>query len=483
MKKGYRLLAALLVMMLVITGCSKDSSNGEGNDEVVTLEVYQVGDAPKNLDDLTAKINEISEEEIGVKVKFNYIGWGDYSEKMGVMVSAGDEFDIAFASNYLVNAQKGAYADLTELIDEHAAGFFDSIDDIYYDGNVIDGKMYAFPVNGNVFAQQMLTFDAEVLDKYDLDISNVNSYGDALAALEVVKANELETVPFAIGKDFRANLGNFDYILGDKLPFAVNIDGDHDKIINALETEEGMTRLKEIRELFLAGVIPQDAATSTTSYDLSSGTWFMRGETQGPADYGDSLLSQVAGKEIVSRPLNSGLKSTDQAQMANFIVAQNSKHKEEAVKWLNLLNTNAEMMNTLVYGLEGEAWEKVDDSHLKFLDGYKEGYHMAAWNTGNSELLLQPEHVTDEMIAQREIDTANAVVSPILGFNLITEDIETEIANLLNVMDEFGAVINTGTVDPVVETANLITKLEAAGWTTVLEEMQSQYDAFRASKN
>ncbi|WZU01830.1 hypothetical protein MGH68_01560 [Erysipelothrix sp. D19-032] len=35
------------------------------------------------------------------------------------------------------------------------------------------------------------------------------------------------------------------------------------------------------------------------------------------------------------------------------------------------------MMNTLVYGIEGESWEKVGDKHLKFLDGYKEGFHMA----------------------------------------------------------------------------------------------------------
>ncbi|WZU01828.1 hypothetical protein MGH68_01550 [Erysipelothrix sp. D19-032] len=55
--------------------------------ETVTLQVYQIGDAPKNIKELTDKINTISEKEIGVKVNFTYIGWGDYDQKMSVMVT------------------------------------------------------------------------------------------------------------------------------------------------------------------------------------------------------------------------------------------------------------------------------------------------------------------------------------------------------------------------------------------------------------
>lgn len=484
MKKGvYKFTVLALAFLLVLTGCGnkKDGGGSKGGD-VVTLQVYQIGDAPKNVQELTDKINSISEKEIGVKVNFNYIGWGDYEQKMSVMVTAGDEFDVAFANNYTVNAQKGAYADLTDLAKTHAKEFFDSVDPIYYDGNVVNGKLYGFPVNGNTFAQQMLSFNGEFIEKHNLDISKINTYADAEAVLQVIKDNEPETVPFAIGKTFKANLGNFDYVLGDALPFAVNLDGDHKKIINPFETEQGMTRLREMHSLYNKGLVPTDAATNDTSYDLNNNTWFMRQETQGPADFGDNLLTQVAGKTIVSRPLNDALKSTAQAQMANFIVAQNSKHKEESVKWLNLLNTNAEMMNTLVYGLEGTSWEKIDEGHLKFLDGYKEGYHMAAWNTGNSAILLQPESITSEMIAKRETDTKNAVVSPIVGFNFVTDDVKTEISNVKNVVDEYYAVLHTGTVNPDDVVPQFIEKLKTAGYEKIQTEMQKQYDAFLAAK-
>ena len=47
----------------------------------------------------------------------------------------------------------------------------------------------------------------------------------------------------------------------------------------------------------------------------------MREETQGPMDYGDTILNNAAGHELISRPLTKQLKSTGQAQMANFVVA------------------------------------------------------------------------------------------------------------------------------------------------------------------
>ena len=43
--------------------------------------------------------------------------------KMSVITSSGENYDIAFASNYVVNAQKGAYADLTELYKKKEQSF------------------------------------------------------------------------------------------------------------------------------------------------------------------------------------------------------------------------------------------------------------------------------------------------------------------------------------------------------------------------
>lgn len=62
---------------------------------------------------------------------------------------------------------------------KYAKKTYKNLDPAYIKGNTIDGKLYAFPVDANVYAQQMLSFNKELVDKYGLDISNIKSYADA----------------------------------------------------------------------------------------------------------------------------------------------------------------------------------------------------------------------------------------------------------------------------------------------------------------
>jgi len=403
---------------------------------------------------------------------------------MSVIIASGEQYDIAFADNYVANAQKGAFADLTELMPEYAEEVYNQIDDSYIQGNMVNGKLYAFPVNANVFAQQMLTFNQQYLDKYDLSIDGIESYADAEALLIEFKEKEPTIVPFAIGQGFRVQ-GDFDYPMGNGMPFAVNLNGDSTKIINQYEDESFVELLRTMHSWYNQGLIPADAATSNTGYPLESNTWFMRGETQGPFDYGDTVLTNAAGQKLVSKPITMPLKSTSQAQMANFVVGNTSKNKEKAVEFLGLMNSNEELLNGLVYGIEGEAWEMVegDSGKIRLLEGYKPNTHMSAWNTGNNAILYTQDTITEEMIQERDETIANATASPILGFNFNIDNVKTEITNINNVMSQYLDSLNTGTVDPDETIPNLIEALEGAGYDRVLEEMQMQYDAFLKENN
>lgn len=416
--------ASAMLLSLAACGSNGESSDSDSNsaDGVTTLLMYQVGDKPENFDQLMEIANKRIEEKINARIDLQYIGWGDWDQKMSTIISSGENYDISFASNFVANAQKGAYADLTDLAPKYAKEAYDQLDEAYIKGNTIDGKLYAFPVNGNVYAQQVLTFNKQYLDKYDIDISNINSYADAEDALKKFHEKEPNIASFAIGQTFNIS-GNYDYVMGKDYPFAIKLDGDTTKIINPYEDDEQMANLKLMHKWYKEGLIPTDAATNTTGYPLEGNTWFMREETQGPMDYGDTILNNAAGHELISRPLTKQLKSTGQAQMANFVVANVSKNKEKAVEFLGLLNSDPELLNGLVWGVEGEAWEKVEgqDNKIKLLDGYKPNTHMAAWNTGNNMILYTQESITDEMIKERDENIAKAEESPILGFNFKTD--------------------------------------------------------------
>ena len=86
----------------------RESSDSDSNsaDGVTTLLMYQVGDKPENFDQLMEIANKRIEEKINARIDLQYIGWGDWDQKMSTIISSGENYDISFASNFVANAQK-----------------------------------------------------------------------------------------------------------------------------------------------------------------------------------------------------------------------------------------------------------------------------------------------------------------------------------------------------------------------------------------
>ena len=472
--------ATLLAISLAACGnqnksSSKDTKTGDSK----SLLMYQVGDKPENFDELMKIANKRIKDKIGVTVDIQYIGWGDWDKKMPTIINSGESYDIAFAYHYVANAQKGAFADLTELSKKYAKDYLDQLPEMYIKGNEVDGKLYAIPVYGNAWGQQVLTFNDQYVKKYNLDISKVDgSYQSATEILREFHKKEPKIAAFAIGQNFNAS-ANMDYPLGKDYPFAVRLDSnDKPVIINQYEDKDFQESLKTLHQWYKEGLIPTDAATNTTGFPLEGNTWFMREETQGPMDYGDTILRNAAQQDVTSRPLTEQVKTTSQAQMANFVVSNTSKNKEKAVEFLNLLNTDPELLNGLVYGVEGKAWEKVGDNQVKLLSGYKANQHMAAWNTGNNMILYTQDTITEKQVQERDESIEKAKTSPILGFNAKTDKVKTQLSNIMNVMNRYKANLNTGSIDPETTIPELVKELKQAGWDDVQKDIQKQLDEF-----
>lgn len=458
---------------------SADSANGKTN-----VLMYQIGEPPKNFKLLMKNANKIIEKETGAHLEIKYINWGDYADKMAIMTSSGENYDIAFAQNYVINAQKGAYADLTDLFKKEGKEYYDQLDPAYIKGNEVNGKLYAVPVTGNVANQQMFSFNKELVDKYKFDISNVKNYEDLEPMLAVIKEKEPKITPMAYSKGTKVS-DNLDYILGDLLPFVVDLEGDSTKIVNQFEVEHYVNRIKTVHEYYKKGYIPADVATSDAEFNLATPNWFVRKETQGPADMGDSLLTTVAGYPIVSKALTNAYKTSGSTQAANFVISSTSKHKKEAMKILNLLNTNKELLNGLVFGPEGTNWEKDSSKKdtIKLLKGYANDTRMSAWNTGNSQILYRTDKVTDQDVAQSEKVLKEAKESPALGFSFNTDPVKTEITRIQNIMNQYNVGIQTGTVDPEKAIPELMAQFnKEEAYAKVMKEMQKQYDEFLAKQ-
>ena len=267
-------LGATLAACGNLTGNNKKSATTEDGKPIIKM--YQIGDKPDNLDVLLKNANKIIEKKVGAKLDIQYLGWGDYAQKMNVIISSGENYDIAFANNYVINAQKGAYADLTELYKKEGKDLYKALDPAYIKGNTVNGKIYAVPVAANVASSQNFAFNGPLLEKYGIDVSNVKDYASLEPVLKAIKEKDPNVVPFAMNKSYGGPSDDFDYVAVDGLPFVVDLKGDTTKIVDRYTIPRYVENLKTLHKYYEAGYIPKDVATSDTGYDLSQDTWLVR---------------------------------------------------------------------------------------------------------------------------------------------------------------------------------------------------------------
>lgn len=485
--KGATVVSLAALGTIALAGCGKSSSSSSSSSKATTVNMYMPGDKPKNYDALIKKANtEIHKTYKNINLKMNFIGWGDYTQKYNVMVTSGNSYDLAFAQNYTNNALKGAYADMSdELKSGVAKKAYQQVDPAYWKGLKVNNKIYGFPVNANVFAQNMLTFNSAFLKKYNINIDDVNSYASMEPALAKFHKENPGVAGFAIGQGFKASPRAMDFPLGNGLPFAVDSSGKNTKVVNAYDTAEMKGILNTLHSYYQKGYIPKDAATSSTQYNLQDNTWFVRQETQGPYDYGDTaLINNAGGKQMQSKAITDPYKSSAQAQVAVWTISKTSKHKKEAMQVLNLLNTNKTLLNNIAWGLEGQQWNFTDKEKgkIKLTKKYKPNYFIGAWMMGNNKNLYTLDKTTDAMIDKRDQSIKDSKTSAALGFNPDMSSMKTEITNLSNVMSKYLDILNTGTADPEPTIKKMDAELKTAGYDKVQKELQKQYDAFLADQ-
>ena len=152
---------------------------------------------------------------------------------------------------------------------------------------------------------------------------------------------------------------------------------------------------------------------------------------------------------------------------------------------LNLMYTDEYVANTLIWGIENVHYVVLDDGRVDFpegLDTQSSGYNPAVgWVMGN-QFLSRP-WVTDDIDIweQTRIFNESARLSPATGYTFDASNVAIEVAACQAVLDEYNRPIMSGSVD-LSKIEEMNNKLYAAGLQSVIDEKQSQYDAWRANR-
>lgn len=490
MKAKSRLITVLILTLVFSTllsacgGKNEATDNTQGADAKKDVELiwYTIGTPQRDTDQVMAEVSKYTSEKIGVTVKMKQIDFGNYTEKMQVLTQSGEPMDILFTSSwgfdYVQNARKGAFMDLGPLLDEYGQGIKEALDPAFLEGSKIDGKNYGIPANKELPAQDVWRFNKKWLDKYNLDIAQVNTLESLEPLFKTVKENEPNVVPLMIDRNFVPNLP-YDYII-QNLPLAVKLDTEDYKVVNILETPELKEALNTMRKYYEAGYVSSDVATLTDNSNLlMTGDWFVDRPTTQP--YADNLWSSSLGYPVVSTPATDAIIYNWSVMGSLQAISANSKHPVEAMKFLNLLNTDPYLRNLVDSGIEGVHYEKVSDNMIKNLDKSKD-YDIQSFTIGNMMLThLAEGDPADKWDGFRKFNESGKP-APLLGFNFDSSNVSAEIAALNNAKDQFWGPLMTGSVDPDKYIPKAIEQFNAAGLDKIIKEAQRQIDEWRTSQ-
>jgi putative aldouronate transport system substrate-binding protein len=491
--KRFRVLTKFLLFMLsavlVLAGCSKESSSGkqEGSGKDEPYEVSMAYITFTKIDDLPLvqeEINKIVKEKINATIKLVPINGANYQQQTNLMLTGNEKLDLLVTSSffgYNTQAAKGQLVALDDLLKSHGKGVLEILPEHLLEGNKVNGEIFGTPSMRDWGSYYGFIMRKDIVEKYNIDLSQVKTFTDLEAVFKIVKENEPSLTPIVNtgqGSTVTTVLagGKFD-VLGDSLG-AVSFNTE--KMVNMFDETEYVEAVELARKWFQAGYILKDSATSqeAAANIVKAGKGFGYFSHMKPGF--EVQEKGITGHEMVSVKLSEVYSYTDAATGFNLSIARNSQNPEKAMEVINLLYTDKDVMNLLANGIEGKHYAVKPEGVISLPEGVTESnYVFGQWQIGNNFLTYPWEGNDPDYWEQMKQHNDSAIFSPAFGFTFNPDPVKTEVAAAMNVLNQYRVGIETGTLDPNKSLPEFNKKLKDAGLEKIIAEKQKQYDEWK----
>ncbi|SDO22691.1 putative aldouronate transport system substrate-binding protein [Paenibacillus sp. yr247] len=448
---------------------------------------YPLSAIPQDMATVQEAINKITKAKINATVKLQPQTFADYVQKMNTTVASGENFDIAWVSNwnwdYVTNQSKGAFIPLDDLMAKYAPTLGKSMPQFVWDATKIGGKVYGIPNYQTVTNKQGFLIQKKFADKYNLDVNSIKKIEDLEPFLAKVKAGESKDVtPFLM--DRAGRFGNMLYGYGlEGISSIAGIDlSKPDKVVNMYETPQYTKYLDLVKSWHDKGLINDNAATLKNKADIEkTGNAVVQVHNVLKPGVEAQFKTANGGNDVIAIPTTDVWAGTGSIITTMQAISKTSKNPERAMMFINLLNTDKELYNTISFGVEGKHYTKNADNTIKI--NKEAGYvPNASWVFGNTFNGLLVEGTDPNVVANTKKENETAKPSPLMGFKFQPAAVSAEIANIATVLDQYGPGLNTGTVAASEKLKEFQEKLKAAGADKVIAEVQKQLDEWKKTK-
>lgn len=462
----------------------------------VTLAYATMNNLPteEGLAEVQEAVNEITREKIGVEVTLKPIGLADYTQSVTLSLQAGEKIDIMSSIFTFSNdVSNGMLYDITDLVDELAPETKELIGEEWLKACMYDGSLYALPAYKPVAAHGYFVCRQDILDELGIDASTVKSVEDLTDIFaKVAEAHPEMTVlaPLDQGNLDEGCLWNGIDFLSDSREKAYGVVFDGETTVeNLYESDYFMEQSQLVRDWYEAGYIMKDAATtaSTVGELMASGNYFghFTENAMVPEDLAQMLSIMEGGYPIAVLDLRDPYISTSTINTVTWGIASNTKVPEAAMKVLNLTYTDPDVLNLIIFGLEGRDYVLDEDGCFAYPEGQDAAtvpYTAALSNgiLGNAFIMHRSAGTSEEDNAAMLEANETATNSSVFGFMFDPASVSVQYTAVNNVASQYLPGLLCGSTDPETEIPAFNDALYAAGLQDIIDAKQSQLDAWLA---
>lgn len=481
---------------------SSVQSNAAGSEDLAEIVMAFYCNTDPNTQELQKvedAINTISEAEINVHVSLMPLSLGQWDQQINLMISANEQLDLMptfFSGSTTLVSMKNSnqLMPLNDLLDEYGQNIMEMTRPEYLSTTTWNNEIYAVPIYRDIVPNLYINMRTDILEDIGMldKAQNISSMQDIEEILAAVK-EQTDLIPLApSGGTGVLNFSNVllsgkfeDAVFYDPLvdTYAVTLSTDPYKVVNLYDTKEYEDSVRLIHDWFEKGYIHPDAATTTDD----NYTFVKNGKCFGFFSAGENATAgtskQKCGYDMVMIKIYSQPVTTSNINQLNWVIPVTAHEPEAAMKFMDLMYSNEDVVNLLNYGIEGTDYIVLDDGTLDYPEGVDSTtvlYNMnETWLFGNQYIAkcwtgLAPN--TRE--TSKEINDS-AVLSPLVGFTVDTENMGNQISNLTSAYNEYVRGFNCGVLDIDTELPAFVEKLEAGGINDIIADTQAQLDSWR----
>jgi len=511
-KKILALVLSLIVAMAIFAGCGPKRERAEealGEEltweekfggETVTL-TWCFPDARGVIDygewdRIQNAVNEITVREINTRIDIELIPLGEYTEKMSLKYAADEPWDIAFCGTQWNSYPNAVSQEVLEPLNydymrTYMPETMAMLDQRYFNALTINGQLYGVPLQQIYVRQNGIRFEIDWAEELGFDWASVKDFEDLEPYFDTLLANGYTECFMGAGEGMMENIISymgFDTLIGSAFPGVIRVTDEGCKVVNQYESEEfkyiaGLMQKWFEKGYFTDGVMfgGQDNYNFT---DVDRNPVSLEPVVK-PGGDAMATMKLDNGVTIKTVPIGDpAVLTTSSIMQTTMVVSANTTHPGRALAFINLLNTNEELVNLLCYGQKDIDWKWKDEANKLIEIEWGAYPGNEAFFVGNSFLTY---HVHESQIGcwdETKKINSEAKTSPLLGFTFDASPVRAKVAAINGYIDAYLEPVLCGMGEGGSEAAiaNLNKFLYDNGLQDILNEMQRQIDAWLASK-